>query len=94
LLIKKPKIISLLSSSVLVWFGGISYEFYLIHESLGISLLSKMGQLNVFPNNVLLQIIVISLILSILIFFSLILKKMTKDSKQLIQYIVKIRSHL
>jgi len=77
---KWPGKIPILRSSFLVWLGGISYEFYLIHEPLGISALSKIREMESVPNNLLLQLLVVMMITVVLIILSLLLKIISAKS--------------
>lgn len=87
----KPAKIAFLRSSVLIWLGGISYEFYLIHESLGISVISKINQFGMTPGNSLIQFLLLTFVIAILIALSVLLKKLSDKSLILLLKLSKLR---
>ncbi len=79
-----------LKAKILVWLGGVSYELYLIHESLGISIISKINQSTMFqiglPAFIILLVIVIGIMISlsaILKYFSSLITKIFSSLKHL-----------
>jgi peptidoglycan/LPS O-acetylase OafA/YrhL len=91
LVTKMPKKMSFLRSIGLVWLGGISYEIYLIHESIGISVISKINQLAVFPNILPLQVLLLTCVIINLIALSVLLKKISHNSLIMLQMFVTTR---
>jgi peptidoglycan/LPS O-acetylase OafA/YrhL len=78
LIISKSRKIRILQSSIFVWLGGLSYEFYLIHESLGVSALSKFNQIQGLAYNLNLSILFLILVISGLLLISVLIKKLSK----------------
>ena len=79
-----------MKTPALVWVGGISYEFYLIHESLSISALSKINQTGEIFNNPQIQLLLIFLVIAILTVLSSLLKR---GAKILLEHIKLLFSH-
>jgi peptidoglycan/LPS O-acetylase OafA/YrhL len=74
LLIYNPGKIRFFKTPALVWVGGISYEFYLLHEALGVSALSRITQAGEFANNIQIQLVLVLLVVATSIFLSYMLK--------------------
>ena len=78
LIISKSKKIRILRSSIFVWLGGLSYEFYLVHESLGVSALSKFNQIQGLAYNLKLSLLFLILVISGLLLISVLIQKLAK----------------
>lgn len=80
-----------LKANILVWLGGVSYELYLIHESLGVSIISKINQSTMFQIGLPAYIILLVIVIGIMISLSAILKYF---SSQILNMITKISNFL
>ena len=87
LVVKSPKNLTILRSPALVWLGGISYELYLLHESIGISILSKLNK----SETILTNRIMILMALSITILFLFILSYCLKILSRRLQHVFEIK---
>lgn len=78
LIISNSRLVNFLRSKWLFWMGGLTYEFYLIHESIGVSILSWFSERygNTFPSN--LSILVLLAIIGILLSTSYLLKRLSQ----------------
>lgn len=77
LVIKEGKMISFLKSPYIVYLGGISYELYLIHESIGVSILSQLNQSKILPSNNLFHLILVCMVISVTVLLSILLRHLS-----------------
>jgi peptidoglycan/LPS O-acetylase OafA/YrhL len=80
LLVVWPKTLKLFRNSGVVLLGGLSYEFYLIHEAIGVSLLSEFSHIKSFEGNLLFSILALVLTASGLIMLSLMIQKVSHSA--------------
>ena len=85
LIAQKSKKVHFLRSHVLVWFGGLSYEFYLIHESIGVSMISKMGEFTMFRTSLPAYLFLLIMVITLLIALSTLLKSLSGWSLKMIR---------
>jgi peptidoglycan/LPS O-acetylase OafA/YrhL len=74
LLCNRRNFLKIFRSKYLVILGGLSYEFYLIHESIGVSILSFINQSQIFSRFSFLLVPIFLILITFLIGFSLFLR--------------------
>lgn len=82
-----------LNSSVMVIFGGISYEFYLIHQSLGISAVSVWREIGTGINNQVVKLIMFLILFIFLVALSSVIKMTAGILSKRIQKIYQYKSN-
>jgi peptidoglycan/LPS O-acetylase OafA/YrhL len=84
LLVVWPKSLKPFRNSGVVLLGGLSYEFYLIHEAIGVSLLSKLSQIKSLEGNLSISILALFLTILGLIILSRGIQKVSHSATALI----------
>jgi peptidoglycan/LPS O-acetylase OafA/YrhL len=85
LIIKQSKKIGILRSSIIVWMGGLSYEFYLLHESIGVSALSRFAQSQGSSYNLKLSLLFLIAVICFLLALSMLIKRIARESLKFTQ---------
>lgn len=84
LLVVCPKTLKIFRNSGIVLLGGLSYEFYLIHEAIGVSILSEFNRIKILEGHFFLSILALLLTISGLIILSLMIQKVSLSAIVLI----------
>ena len=81
---QNSKKVRFLKVSPIVWLGGLSYEFYLIHESIGVSMISKINEATNYQISLAMYLILLMALILLLIALSALLKVLSSRFLRLI----------